>query len=126
MLVRFAEGQADQVEVAKAVQCFEEICDVDDDAVTSALYSFRTLSADGVESAGWAAETAYNARDRVVVEQLQVKLPTAEDEAIILAHPLIQEEFTRQREDVGLLTAEPGAGLAVVTRALVHGSARAS
>ena len=126
MLVRFAEGQVDRAELAEAARTFEEICDVDDDAVTAALYSFRTLNADGAESAGWAAETAYNARDRVVVERLQVKSPAAEDEAIILAHPLIQEELIRQREDMASLAAEPGVGVAVVTRAQVHGSGLAS
>jgi uncharacterized protein YjaG (DUF416 family) len=74
-----------------------------EDAVASVIYAIETRLAGGCEKAMWAARLAYSSIDDYVANRLQVTILDRKAEDSIIAHPLIQTEFVRQRDDMAQL-----------------------
>jgi uncharacterized protein YjaG (DUF416 family) len=66
-----------------------------EDAASAIAYTLRALDSGEPQEAAWAARCAYEAADHHVMHRLGV-----EGEPQILAHPVIQAEFSRQRGDL--------------------------
>ena len=66
-----------------------------DDAASAIAYTLRALENGEPQDAAWAARRAYEAADHHVIYRLGI-----EGEAQVLAHPIVQAEFSRQRRDL--------------------------
>jgi uncharacterized protein YjaG (DUF416 family) len=76
-----------------------------EDAASAVAYGLRTIQSGGAaQEAAWAARRAYEAVDHFVTHRLGI-----EDEDAIVAHPLMQAELRRQRQDLDDLAANDGA-----------------
>lgn len=83
-----------------------------DDAASAIAYTLRALDGGEPQEAAWAARRAYEAADHYVMHRLGV-----EGESQVLAHPIVQSEFSRQRRDLEeILGTRPDAGLFVRLR----------
>lgn len=71
-------------------------------------YALRTLQTGDVQEAIWSAQVTYEALDNWVINHQCCNISTTGVEAIVLAHPLIQAELRRQRNDLNdLLNLDP-------------------
>jgi Protein of unknown function (DUF416) len=75
-----------------------------DDAASALAYALRSLNDPNPQEAAWAARTAYDSADNLVISRDDVKIGGSAEEAI-LQDPLIQSELCRQREDLGVATS---------------------
>jgi hypothetical protein len=66
-----------------------------DDAASAMAYTLRALDTGEPQEAAWAARRAYEAADHHVMHRLGV-----DGETQVLAHPIVQAEFSRQRRDL--------------------------
>lgn len=102
-------GRILEAEVPEEV--FEEVlaaCDrmeIDDDMVSALAYACGAKGEDGAQSAAWAARCAYEARDRLVSEALDVDFNVSGSEALVLNHPVVQRELERQEADLDRLAS---------------------
>lgn len=71
-----------------------------EDEVSAICYTLRAIEKHDPKEAVWAARRVYEAVDAYVEGKLGI-----EDESMVLAHPLVQREFARQRRDVAELLA---------------------
>lgn len=92
-----------------------------DDAASATAYTLRALESGEPQEAAWAARRAYEATDYHVVHRLHI-----EGESQVLAHPVVQAEFSRQRRDIEeLLEArQESVGLFVLLRDRARAEAR--
>jgi uncharacterized protein YjaG (DUF416 family) len=76
-----------------------------EDACTAVALTIRALLSGDVNNAMWAARNVYEALDNFVIHINNIK-DTADCEDEVIAHPLIQNEFYRQLEDMEMLQSE--------------------
>jgi uncharacterized protein YjaG (DUF416 family) len=71
-----------------------------EDAAAAVAYALRARRSGESQEAAWAARRAYEALDHYVIttEQIDTNAPGAEGR--IMAHPLVQAELARQRQDL--------------------------
>jgi len=72
-------------------------------AISSLAYTIRCLLKSEAQEAVWAARRAYEAADQAAIRDLGVQTGSADSEARILAHPIVQRELQRQERDLRLL-----------------------
>ena len=77
-----------------------------DHAISSLAYTIRCLLKPDAQEAGWSARRAYEAADQAAIRDLDVQTGTADTEAKILAHPIVQRELQRQERDLQLLESD--------------------
>ena len=92
-----------------------------DDAASAIAYTLRALDSGESQEAAWAARRAYEAADHHVVHRLGI-----EGELQILAHPIVQTEFCRQRRDLEELLGAPEGSTALFVRLRDRAKAEAS
>jgi Protein of unknown function (DUF416) len=92
-------------ELAQLSQALEAAPYLDDDAAASAAYALRCYFSSDAKDAFFAAQRAYDARDREAQQLIASNVITVADERVILAHPNVQQEFARQRADLDALEA---------------------
>ncbi len=97
--------------------------DLDDDAVAAAIFALRSLNPEDGEAAAWAAERAYNARDRQAGDALEFTFYTPAVEQTLIASRPVQAELGRQAADLAALAADPSACAQVWTSAWLAGNA---
>ena len=82
-----------------------------ENAASAIAYTLKTLDGGAAQDATWAARTAYEALDSFVINKLGI-----ENEAQILAHPVVQAEFARQLRDLDELRVASPAPAAMIVR----------
>lgn len=92
-----------------------------DDAASAIAYALRTLDSGESQEAAWAARRAYEAADHHVMYRLGL-----EAESQVLAHPVVQTEFSRQRRDIEELLAAPEGSAVLYVRLRDRARAEAS
>jgi hypothetical protein len=76
------------------------------DAAAAVVYALSCRKSGDVQEAVWAAQTAYSALDRFVIEVFDLPVIDKSDEPRVLSHYLIQAEFSRQQRDLREVEAE--------------------
>lgn len=71
-----------------------------EDAVAALAYALRCRDTGSADEAVWASRRAYEAVDQYVMQQETVTTNSNQDEEHILAHPLVQQELSRQQRDL--------------------------
>ena len=74
-----------------------------DDAVAAVVYAIKTSLSDSSQDAVWAGQRAYDAVDHAVMSRLNTSLISKEEEAEIIADPIVQSELERQQVDLAEL-----------------------
>jgi hypothetical protein len=89
-----------------------ERLEIDSDAHAAAAYALRAwLSGEACEAA-WAARRAYECRDEIAANELDVRVYTPEVETNTLSRPIVQSELEAQARD--LAAVESGNYLDVI------------
>ena len=104
-------------ELAELSQALESAPYLDDDAAASAAYALRCHFSGTAKDAVLAAQRAHDARDFEAQQLIEGNVIAVADELMILAHPNIQQELSRQRVDLDWLEASPKDFRATVLRA---------
>ena len=73
-----------------------------EDAIAALAYAVGSLEKRDPTEAAWAAQRAYESADHYVINHLHV-----DTERAVLAHPIVQAELARQRQDLDELLENP-------------------
>jgi len=76
-----------------------------EDAGAALAYALRCRQSGRGQEAAWAARRAYEALDHHVINRDDVDMNVPGAEARVLADPLVQVEFRRQRQDLDVALA---------------------
>ena len=71
-----------------------------EDAAAALAYAFRVRVTDDPQEAAWAARRVYEAADHLATTTSALAVGAATNERVILSHPVVQAELTRQRRDL--------------------------
>lgn len=71
-----------------------------EDAATAIVYCLRLVHSGDTQEALWVARRLYEATDNFVLSGAGLTLDQPGSEALILAHPIVQAELTRQLRDL--------------------------
>jgi hypothetical protein len=71
-----------------------------EDGITAVAYALRTRLSGESQEAAWAARCVYEALDQFVINEEGIDISKSGAEERIIANPLIQGEFARQRQDL--------------------------
>lgn len=74
------------------------------EALSSLVYSIRSLLTANPEECGWAATAAYEAADQAAIWTLAVAEFSPETELALISHPIVQRELERQAEALDILS----------------------
>ena len=91
-----------------------------DDAASAIAYTLRALDGGQSQEVAWAARRAYEAADHHVTHRLGI------EELQVLAHPIVQREFSRQRRDLDELLGAAEGSTALFARLRDRAKAEAS
>jgi hypothetical protein len=94
-------------ELAELSQALETAPYLDDDAAASVAYALRCHFSGAAKDAMFAAQRAYDAHDSEAQQLIASNVITAADQRIILAHPSVQQELSRQQADLDAPEASP-------------------
>jgi uncharacterized protein YjaG (DUF416 family) len=89
-----------------------------EDAASAVAYALRCRETHERQEAAWAARCAYEALDHFVINRENIDTNLAGAESRIVAHPLIQAELRRQRQDLDYLLSSNEEDEQKVTREL--------
>jgi hypothetical protein len=92
--------------------------ELDRDDIAACAYVLDCARRNDVQAAVWAAQRACDARDQHVQDELDFLAYTAEIEAGLLCHPLVQAELSSQARDIADLVEDPRSSAMIVRRAV--------
>jgi hypothetical protein len=107
----------DNPDAESVLRELESSPELDRDDVAASFFALASLARKDAKSAFWAAQRAYDAADAAAQDTVDFSAFTADVEAVLLSHPLVQSELSAQAQDLALLQQDPKHPLLVVNRA---------